>query len=137
MIKQFLFCSFLFLFSLLKVTGQEKDSVKYISLTPIEFQTALQKETNAILVDVRESFEYRSNRIRNAINIPASGNLDFATDTINKESPVYLYCTSGFRSKRVAKKFCEKGFTKVYSLDGGIVAWRKCKLHVDKKRMLP
>jgi rhodanese-related sulfurtransferase len=35
----------------------------------------------------------------------------------------------------VAKFFYDKGFTGLYSLDGGIVAWRKEKLPVEKKRL--
>ena len=63
------------------------------------------------------------------------GNLDIAADTIDKKEDLFFYCTSGFRSKRVAKFFYQKGFLNVYSLDGGIAAWSKEKLPVDKKKL--
>ena len=63
------------------------------------------------------------------------GNLDIPADTINKKNDLFFYCTSGFRSKRVAKFFYGKGFTRLYSLDGGIVTWRKEKLPVEKKKL--
>jgi rhodanese-related sulfurtransferase len=120
--------------SLNQLDGQVSDSLKFKSIPPTDFQMSFMSEDRAMLVDVREFFEYRKSRLKGAVNIPSSGNLDLATDTLNKDISVFLYCTSGFRSKRVAKVFCTKGFTKVYSLEGGIVAWRKAKLEVDKKR---
>jgi rhodanese-related sulfurtransferase len=115
--------------------GQVPDSLKYRSLPPAEFMFAYQKSDHPVLIDVREFFEYRKSRIKDAINIPSMGNLDIPCDTIDKKNDLFFYCTSGFRSKRVAKTFYDKGFTHCYSLDGGIVAWRKEKLPVDKKRV--
>jgi rhodanese-related sulfurtransferase len=131
--KSYITVIFLLLCNILP--GQVPDSLKYISLRPAEFQQAYNKEDSALLIDVREFFEFKKSRIKHAINIPSSGNLEFAADTLNKQSPLFLYCTSGFRSKRVAKFFYEKGFLKLYSLDGGINAWKKEKMPVDKKRL--
>jgi rhodanese-related sulfurtransferase len=115
--------------------GQVPDSLKYISLGPGEFQKALQNDENALLIDVREFFEYKKSRIDNAHNIPSSDNLEVSADTLNKDYPLFLYCTSGFRSKRVAKQFYDKGFLKLYSLDGGITAWKKAGLPVNRKKI--
>jgi rhodanese-related sulfurtransferase len=73
--------------------------------------------------------------LKDAINIPSMGSLDLPVDTIDKNNELFFYCTSGFRSKRMAKAFYDKGFTKCYSLEGGIVAYRKAKLPVEKKRL--
>jgi len=127
-------CLLVLLICCIQVTGQDADSVKYKSLPPKDFQSAFQKSEKAILIDVREGFEYRPSHLKKAVNIPSSGNFQFVADTINKECSLFFYCTTGFRSKRVAKYFCEKGFKNVYSLDGGIVAWRKEKLPVLKRR---
>jgi rhodanese-related sulfurtransferase len=86
------------------------------------------------LIDVRESFEFRGKRIRDAINIASSGNLDFTADTLDKNFALFLYCTTDYRSKRVAEYFFDKGFRKVYNLEGGIVAWRKDGFPVERKR---
>ena len=115
--------------------GQIPDSLKYISLKPVEFQKALNSDNKALIIDVREFFEFKKSRIDHAVNIPSSGNLDVPADTLDKESSLFLYCTSGFRSKRVAKHFYDKGFLKLYSLDGGITAWKKEGLPVNKKKI--
>ena len=124
-----------FLVLLNEVTAQVPDSLKYISIGPGEFQKALQNDDKSLLIDVREFFEYKKSRINNAVNIPSSGDLDVSADTLNKESSLFLYCTSGFRSKRVAKYFYDKGFLKLYSLDGGINAWKKEGLPVNRKKI--
>jgi rhodanese-related sulfurtransferase len=117
------------------LAGQVPDSLKYKSLPPGEFLSAYQKSEHSLLIDVREFFEYRKSRIENAINIPSMGHTDIPADTIDKKTDLFFYCTSGIRSKRVAKTFFDRGFTSCYSLEGGIVAWRKEKLPVEKKRL--
>lgn len=133
--KRELFISLVFLILCTLLKGQVPDSLKYTLLRPNEFQQAYNNEEKSLLVDVREFFEYKKSRLNNSVNIPSSGNLEFASDTLNKENPLFLYCTSGFRSRRVAKYFYDKGFLKVYSLDGGINAWKKDGLPVEKKRL--
>ena len=118
-----------------QITGQVPDTVKFKSLQPYDFHLAYLKEDKAMLIDVREFFEFRVKRIKDAVNIPSSGNLEFAADTLNKECALFLYCTSGYRSKKVAGYLYNKGFSKLYSLDGGIVAWRKERMPVVKKRI--
>jgi rhodanese-related sulfurtransferase len=125
----------LILLTSLKLTAQVPDSLKVTSLPLADFQTAIQNDNKALLADVREFFEYRKSRIKNAVNIPSSGDLKPAIDTISRTRSLYFYCTSGFRSKRVGVKFYDKGFTKVFSLNGGIKAWRKEGMAVDKKKL--
>ena len=126
-----LFC----MISLLRLEGQVPDSAKYLSLDPNDFQLQYLRTDSAILIDVRESFEFKSNRVKGSINIPAYGNLDKAADTINKKLSLFLYCTSGFRSSKTAVKLYDKGFRKLYNLKGGITAWRKDGMAVVKGRI--
>jgi rhodanese-related sulfurtransferase len=131
--KAILYIVFLLLCNIL--SGQVPDSLKYISLGPREFQEAFNREDPALLIDVREFFEYKKSRLKNSVNIPSSGDLELAADTLNKGSHLFLYCSSGFRSKRVAKFFYEQGFHNAWSLDGGINAWKKEGMAIDKKRL--
>jgi rhodanese-related sulfurtransferase len=121
--------------SLLQLEGQVPDSVKYKSLAPHDFHLRYLRTDSSVLIDVREPFEFKGNRIKGAINIPASGNFDTAADTLNKNLTLFLYCTSGFRSSNTAKKLYDKGFRKLYSLKGGITAWRKDGMPVQKGRV--
>jgi rhodanese-related sulfurtransferase len=99
-----------------------KGEVKVIS--PEEMQTILQLE-NVQLVDVRTPEEYKEGFITK------SQNIDFLSPTfledisnLDKNKPVLLYCQSGGRSARCAKKLLEAGFVKVYDLQGGISRWK-------------
>jgi rhodanese-related sulfurtransferase len=131
------FLSFFLLFymlTLLKLVGQIPDSLKYKSLKPYDFHLLYLQTDSSMLIDVREPFEFKGNRIKGSINIPASGNLEKAADTINKKLTLFLYCTSGFRSSKTAEKLYDKGLRKLYNLKGGITAWRKDRMPVQKGR---
>jgi thioredoxin 1 len=126
---------FSFIASIFPLFGQTPDSVKYQSLNPYDFHFQYLRTDSSILIDVREPFEFKGNRIKNAVNIPASGDLEQAADTLNKEFTLFLYCTSGFRSSNAAEKLYNKGFRKLVSLKGGITAWRKEGMPVVKGRV--
>lgn len=126
---------FFLIVCILPLAGQVPDSVKYQSLKPNDFRQQYLKTDSSILIDVREPFEFKGNRIKGAINIPASGNLDKVADTLNKEFSLFIYCTSGFRSSNATQKLFDKGFRKLYNLEGGIVAWRKDRLPVVKGKI--
>ncbi|HOB85800.1 MAG TPA: rhodanese-like domain-containing protein [Bacteroidales bacterium] len=117
------------------IQAQIPDSSRYLSLEPYDFHLRYLRADSAILIDVREFFEYRGNRIKDAVNIPSSGNLEISADTIDKKFALFFYCSIDYRSKRVAEFFQEKGFKKLYNLDGGIVAWKRDGFPVEKKKV--
>jgi rhodanese-related sulfurtransferase len=133
--KSLTFILSLFLFIWGSVRGQVPDSIEFRSLDPYYFHLDYLKEDTALMIDVREFFEYRRIRIPDAINIPSSGNLKSSADTIDKNCALFLYCTTDYRSKRVARYFYDQGFRKLYSLEGGIVEWKKDGMPVEKKRL--
>jgi rhodanese-related sulfurtransferase len=133
--KVFFFISIIFLSTCIPLTAQLPDSLKYQSLNPQDFQQKLTEVQNPLLIDVREFFEFRKSRIKGAINIPTSGKFETAADTIPIESPLFLYCHSGGRSKKAALYFYDNGFRKLYDLKGGITLWKKEGLPVVKKRL--
>lgn len=107
------------------MTAQSPEPVKYQSLEPYNFHLEYLKADSALMIDVREPFEFRGKRIRDAVNIPSSNNLEYSADTISKNYSLFFYCTTDYRSKRVAEYFHDHGFKNVYNLEGGIAAWKK------------
>ncbi|MCJ7448929.1 MAG: rhodanese-like domain-containing protein [Bacteroidales bacterium] len=125
----------LFLFLLTgSLNSQITDSLKYKSLEPYDFHLQYLRIDCSLLIDVREFFEFKRSRIRDAINIPSSGNIEVAADTLDKDYALFLYCTTGYRSKRASELLSEKGFRRLYNLEGGIVAWKKDGMPVEKGR---
>jgi len=119
----------------LSLTAQVSDSLKYKSLDPYYFHLNYLKEDKAVLIDVREFFEYKKSRIRDAVNIPSSRKTEQIADTISKDYHIFLYCTTDYRSKRVANKLHDLGFTHLYNLEGGLKEWEKEGMVVDKKKI--
>ena len=120
------------------ISAQSSEMVKYQSIEPYDFHLEYLKADSALMIDVREHFEFRGKRIRDAVNIPSSNNLEYSADTISKNYSLFFYCTTDYRSRRVAEYFHDQGFRKVYNLEGGIVAWKKdgfpVTRHIKKKR---
>ncbi len=117
------------------IIAQAPDSSRYLSLEPYDFHLRYLRSDSALLIDVREFFEYKGNRIKGALNIPSSGNTEFSADTTDKNLSLFFYCSTGFRSKRVAELFFDKGFRKLYNLEGGIVAWKRDGFPVEKGKV--
>jgi len=116
-----------------RLSGQA-DTVKYLSLDPDRFRIECYTDTNGILIDVRETFEFRGPRIEDAVNIP-TWKIKNIADTLDKSRSIYLYCTTDFRSRRAAEELYGLGYRKLYSLEGGIVAWRKAGYGVVRRRV--
>ncbi|MDF2659783.1 MAG: Rhodanese-related sulfurtransferase [Paenibacillus sp.] len=74
------------------------------------------------VIDVREPHEYKQGHLPGAVNIPL-GRLGRSFADIPKETPVFLYCRSGMRSKQAGKVLAKHGYTDVSHLTGGISSW--------------
>jgi rhodanese-related sulfurtransferase len=117
------------------LNGQSQDSPIYKSLDPYYFHLQFLTDSNSILIDVREFFEFKRSRIRDAVNLPSSKELLSMADTLSTGASVFLYCTTDYRSKRAAEFLFENGFRKLYVLDGGISFWKKEGMPVESKRL--
>jgi sulfur-carrier protein adenylyltransferase/sulfurtransferase len=74
------------------------------------------------LIDVREPFEFEIARINGAKLIPL-GEISERTNELNREQTLIVHCHSGRRSAQAVRLLKQRGFTKVYNLEGGIDAW--------------
>ena len=73
------------------------------------------------LIDVREPFEYEMSNIEGE-NIPLASVL-LEADKISKDIPVVMQCRSGARSAAALNQLQNIGYTNLYNLRGGILAW--------------
>lgn len=73
------------------------------------------------LIDVREDFEYEMSNLGGEL-IPLGGIL-IEADKIDKTKPVVVMCRSGKRSAAAIMQLEQQGFTNLYNLKGGILAW--------------
>src|ERR1700760_3108544 len=86
-----------------------------------ELQEMMDKHEDFQLVDVREDFEYEMSNLGGQL-IPLGGIL-IESDKIDKNRPVVVMCRSGKRSAAAIMQLEQQGFTNLYNLKGGILAW--------------
>ncbi len=98
---------------------------KYLSesidqLSVDELETAFDKY---VLLDTREIIEYQTSHIPGAKYL-GYDDPDFSVlNNIDKDTPVLLYCSIGYRSEKMGETLQSKGFTNVYNLYGSIFEW--------------
>jgi len=51
----------------------------------------------------------------------------------HKGKTLLVYCKTGARSAAACKELSQHGFDKVYSLNGGLLAWQEAHLPISKK----
>lgn len=90
---------------------------------------------DAFLLDVREQTEYDGGHIINSRLIPA-GKLKERVGELEKyrDKPIIVVCRSGNRATPIASWLGKQGFAKTYLLTGGVLAWQKAKLPLQKKK---
>lgn len=88
-----------------------------------EFEQEQKAQRDSMLVDVRESHEFKSGHIPGAKNVPLS-QLKSRVNEIPKDKPVFVYCQSGMRSKRAAAMLKNSGVSNIVNLKGGIMGWQ-------------
>jgi molybdopterin/thiamine biosynthesis adenylyltransferase/rhodanese-related sulfurtransferase len=78
-----------------------------------------------VLVDVRESDEWRQGHIPQAVGIPR-GFLELRIEekVPDHKAPVILQCASGTRSLLAARSLHEMGYENLFNLNGGFNAWK-------------
>jgi adenylyltransferase/sulfurtransferase len=91
-------------------------------MTVKELQQALTAKEDLQLIDVREPYEREIASLGGDL-IPLA-TLRSSVDKISREKPVIIYCRSGARSQRAAEALQKDfGFTNLYNLEGGVLAW--------------
>ena len=88
---------------------------------------------NALVLDVRQQNEYDNGHVGNS-RLISLGELKKRIGELEKyrNRPVVVMCRSGARSASGASLLSKSGFTKVYSLSGGIVAWQKASMPIER-----
>ncbi|GAB5381857.1 MAG: hypothetical protein Alis3KO_23550 [Aliiglaciecola sp.] len=94
-----------------------------------------------LVIDIREPQELAEGVIAGSIAIPRGlleasigEHIKDCDDAEASALPILLYCRSGARSALAARTLREMGFNNVYSLAGGINAWREADLPLETSK---
>jgi rhodanese-related sulfurtransferase len=84
-------------------------------------------------IDVREDGEFAVDRAAGARHI-GRGVLERDIETVipDRAAEIVLYCGGGYRSALAADNLQRMGYTNVWSMDGGMRAWREAGYPLDK-----
>jgi rhodanese-related sulfurtransferase len=88
---------------------------------------------NAVVLDVREQAEYDAGHIINSRLISARA-LKERIGELEKfrERPIVVVCRSGSRAESATAFLNKEGFTQAHLLTGGVVAWQKASLPLER-----
>lgn len=77
-----------------------------------------------IIIDIRESYDYKIGHLENSINIPFDL-LELAPERyLSKNKRYCLYCEKGIKSIEISDILNKKGYN-TFSLDGGYIKHKK------------
>jgi len=85
----------------------------------------------ALVLDVREPFEFAEGRVPGSVLVPLD-TVGARADEFPKDQPVYVVCRSGNRSLLAARTLVEAGYTDVRNVEGGMIAWAAQRLPVER-----
>ena len=90
-------------------------------ITVAELKSMMDEKKDFQLIDVREPHEFEIAQMGGEL-IPMGDVMD-NVDRIAKDKPVIVHCRSGARSGAIVNALEVNGFTNVFNLKGGILAW--------------
>ncbi|TNF69445.1 MAG: rhodanese-like domain-containing protein [Bacteroidetes bacterium] len=94
-------------------------------LTQEEWRSRLDRDDNAVIMDVRTAEEMESGFIPGAIHLDIYKAQEFLEelDKLDKSKHYYVYCRSGNRSGQACALMSARGFSAAYNLMGGMIDW--------------
>lgn len=134
---KFIIISFLFFVSCGQANSDgelasQSSNVSIQTISVDEFEGKLREIQTVQLVDVRTPEEFKEGHLKNAVNLDyRNNNFEMEINKLDKTTPTFVYCLSGGRSASAAKQMNELGFTTVYNMDGGIMAWRNANKTIE------
>ena len=95
-------------------------------VTPEEARTLVAWPPGVLVVDVRTAEEYDEGHLPGARRVQLdeiAAAIDAGEFPAPADAPLLVYCRAGSRSAQAAALLSERGFRRVYDLEGGIMAW--------------
>jgi rhodanese-related sulfurtransferase len=117
----------------LTLVERAKRTVK--ECTSAEVRGRLDRGKSFHFIDVREDEEFAKDRAQGARHI-GRGVLERDIENLvpDKQTEIVLYCGGGYRSALAAESLGQMGYTNVWSMEGGIRAWREAGYPLEQER---
>jgi len=101
---------------------------------PIEKVVEMINHKNAKIFDIRDSFKFNNEHIKNSLNINLLDiqNKEYIVQK-NKRNCVIICSDNNKEAKKVISLLKEKGLQEIYILKGGLETWKNAGFHLNKK----
>lgn len=106
-------------------------SSEIVQMSQVKLLTALEQESQLLILDVRTEDEFAAGHIPGAVNIHFR-DLPNHLDTLRAQNPssIVVYCETGIRAGIAERTQQQAGFKTVLHLEGHMRAWRSHDLPV-------
>lgn len=94
-------------------------------ITPEDLKSLLKSDSDIVVLDVREPWEFETAKIGNSKHIPMNDIPARFNQELDPEEHIVVVCHHGVRSMNVTSWLRQQGFEKVQSLRGGIDRWAR------------
>jgi phage shock protein E len=103
-----------------------------VLVSAADAQAVLESRPDVVTLDVRTPQEFAEGHLAGAQLLDyTSGEFAARLGELDPGATYVLYCRSGNRSAGAAELMRQAGFTEVYEVDGGILAWEAAGLPVE------
>jgi rhodanese-related sulfurtransferase len=99
-------------------------------IAPEDLNSLLESESDIVVLDVREPWEFETAKIAGSKHIPMGDIPARFNQELDPEKHIVVVCHHGVRSMNVTAWLRQQGFEKVQSLRGGIDRWAR---QIDSK----
>jgi rhodanese-related sulfurtransferase len=90
-----------------------------------QLKQAIDAKEDFMLLDVRSYEEFSKKRIAGCIHVPVDEIAQKIQHVIpDKHKTIYVYCLSGGRSAEAVHTMIQLGYSNVFSVASGLLAWR-------------
>ena len=106
------------------INSESSDVITNLNVT--EAKKLIGDRDDLIIIDVRTPEEWSEGSLPETINIDVkASNFEEKVNQLDKSKTYLVHCRSGKRSARAVKIMEKNGFTDIYHMDGGFLAWNK------------
>lgn len=98
-------------------------------LSPEEWNRVLKEESDFVMIDTRNWYEYKIGTFKGAMNPNIEKFTDFPEyieqQGISKDKKMLIFCTGGIRCEKGILELQKQGYDNVFQLEGGIINYMK------------
>ena len=129
----YLFAALFVILGLL-IGGEVMRKLRGVSAVNSNQALQLMNHQDALVLDIRDSGDYKAGHIPEARLIPYGELKDRLTELAKyKDKPIIVYCNVASRATNAGGILKKDGFQTVHTLQGGLAAWQNANLPISTK----